>query len=78
VAATTAAKAEDYCQAALLYLCVAVEPWAGWFVVAAFAAILVWEEVWDLPGHADLSGELHLNWCIAPHSFTCMAVQQAA
>lgn len=34
----------------------AVEPWAGWFVVAAFAAILMWEQVWDLPGHAALSG----------------------
>jgi len=36
---------------------IAVEPWAGWFVVGAFAAILMWEQVWDLPGHAILSGE---------------------
>jgi len=36
----------------------AVEPWAGWFVIAAFAGILMWEQVWDLPGHAALSGEV--------------------
>jgi hypothetical protein len=40
--------------------CSAVEPWAGWFVVAAFAGILMWEQVWDLPGHAALSGVPHV------------------
>jgi hypothetical protein len=40
----------------ILSFCPAVEPWAGWFVVAAFAGILMWEQVWDLPGHAALSG----------------------
>jgi len=39
---------------------IAVEPWTGWFVVGAFAAILMWEQVWDLPGHAILSGERSL------------------
>jgi hypothetical protein len=43
-----------------IFVCVhmfpAVERWAGWFVIAAFAGILMWEQVWDLPGHAALSG----------------------
>ena len=42
-------------------LLAAVEPWAGWFVVAAFAGILLWEQVWDLPGHAALSGKQHVQ-----------------
>jgi hypothetical protein len=37
-----------------------VSHWGGWFVVTAFAAILVWEEVWDLPNTAALSGWLLL------------------
>jgi hypothetical protein len=45
-----------YMAAALLCFCPAVKPWAGWFVIAAFAGILMWEQVWDLPGHAALSG----------------------
>lgn len=34
--------------------------YADWAMVAGFAAILLWEEVWDLPHHADLSGWLLL------------------
>jgi hypothetical protein len=37
-----------------------VSSWGGWFLVTAFAAILVWEEVWDLPNNAALSGWLLL------------------
>lgn len=36
----------------------AVEQWGGWFLLALFAGILVWEEVWDLPNSAALSGWL--------------------
>jgi polyferredoxin len=39
---------------------VAVERWGGWFLWALFAAILVWEEVWDLPQNAALSSCLLL------------------
>ena len=38
----------------------AVSQWGGWFVATTFAAILVWEEVWDLPNTAYLSGWLLL------------------
>jgi hypothetical protein len=38
----------------------AVASWSGWFLLATFAAILVWEEVWDLPNNAALSGWLLL------------------
>lgn len=37
---------------------IAVDNWGPWFVWALFAAILVWEEVWDLPDTAYLSGWL--------------------
>jgi hypothetical protein len=37
-----------------------VEQWGGWFLFALFAAILVWEEVWDLPDTAALSSWLLL------------------
>jgi polyferredoxin len=37
-----------------------VERWGGWFLWALFAAILVWEEVWDLPQNAALSSCLLL------------------
>lgn len=46
--------------APLLLLGVAVSRWGGWFIAAAFAGILVWEEVWDLPNTAYLSGWLLL------------------
>lgn len=36
----------------------AVGEWGPWFLWALFAAILVWEEVWDLPNTAYLSGWL--------------------
>lgn len=38
----------------------AVERWGGWFLFGLFAAILVWEEVWDLPDTAYLSSWLLL------------------
>ena len=38
----------------------AVESWGPWFLWALFAAILVWEEVWDLPNTAYLSAGLLL------------------
>lgn len=38
----------------------AVEEWGGWFLFGLFAAILVWEEVWDLPQTAYLSSWLLL------------------
>ena len=34
--------------------------WGPWFLWALFAAILVWEEVWDLPNTAYLSAWLLL------------------
>ena len=34
--------------------------WGGWWLLASFAGILVWEEVWDLPNTAYLSGWLLL------------------
>jgi polyferredoxin len=37
-----------------------VEAWGGWFLFGLFAAILVWEEVWDLPQTAYLSSWLLL------------------
>lgn len=40
--------------------CPAVEAWGGWFLFGMFAAILVWEEVWDLPQTAYLSSWLLL------------------
>ena len=36
----------------------AVGDWGPWFLWALFAAILVWEEVWDLPQTAYLSAWL--------------------
>ena len=36
----------------------AVDAWGGWFMFALFAGILIWEEVWDLPNSAALSGWL--------------------
>ena len=42
------------------WLCTAVERWGGWFLFGLFAAILVWEEVWDLPNTAYLSSWLLL------------------
>jgi hypothetical protein len=41
-------------------VCPAVEAWGGWFLFGLFAAILVWEEVWDLPQTAALSSWLLL------------------
>ena len=38
----------------------AMDQWGPWFLFALFAAILVWEEVWDLPQHAALSSWLLL------------------
>ena len=38
----------------------AVDAWGAWFLFALFAAILVWEEVWDLPHSAAFSGWLLL------------------
>lgn len=37
-----------------------VEAFGPWFLFSLFAAILVWEEVWDLPQHAALSSWLLL------------------
>lgn len=37
-----------------------MEDWGGWFLFGLFAAILVWEEVWDLPQTAYLSSWLLL------------------
>eukprot|EP00883_Tetradesmus_obliquus_P009178 jgi/Sobl393_1/19957/SZX72903.1 len=37
-----------------------LERWGGWFLFGLFAAILVWEEVWDLPDTAYLSSWLLL------------------
>lgn len=37
-----------------------MEAWGGWFLFGMFAAILVWEEVWDLPQTAYLSSWLLL------------------
>lgn len=37
-----------------------MEAWGGWFLFGLFAAILVWEEVWDLPQTAYLSSWLLL------------------
>ncbi|XFA72387.1 sigma 54-interacting transcriptional regulator [Thermosynechococcaceae cyanobacterium Okahandja] len=34
------------------------EKWGGWFLFALFAAILLWEELWDLPNTAYLSSWL--------------------
>ena len=36
----------------------AVGSWGPWFLWGLFAAILVWEEVWDLPNTAYLSAWL--------------------
>ena len=36
------------------------EEYGPWFLFSLFAAILVWEEVWDLPHTAALSGWLLL------------------
>ncbi|MEW5308688.1 MAG: hypothetical protein WDW38_000627 [Sanguina aurantia] len=36
----------------------AADLYGPWFLFGLFAAILVWEEVWDLPNHAALSGWL--------------------
>jgi hypothetical protein len=44
----------------LLLFGVSVSRWGGWFIAAAFAGILVWEEVWDLPNTAYMSGWLLL------------------
>ena len=38
--------------------CFSGEQYGPWFLYALFAAILVWEEVWDLPHSAYLSGWL--------------------
>ncbi|KAI8465837.1 MAG: cyclic nucleotide-binding protein [Monoraphidium minutum] len=38
----------------------AMEKWGGWFLWGLFAAILIWEEVWDLPQNAALSSCLLL------------------
>jgi hypothetical protein len=38
----------------------AMEEWGPWFLFWLFAGILVWEEVWDLPGNAALSSWLLL------------------
>ena len=35
-----------------------MDAWGGWFMFALFAGILIWEEVWDLPNSAALSGWL--------------------
>lgn len=37
-----------------------IESWSGWFMLSLFGAILVWEEVWDLPNNATLSAALLL------------------
>jgi polyferredoxin len=37
-----------------------VGAWGAWFLWALFAAILVWEEVWDLPNSSALSAWLLL------------------
>lgn len=37
-----------------------LDRWGGWFMLALFAAILVWEEAWDLPNTAALSSWLLL------------------
>jgi membrane protein DedA with SNARE-associated domain len=42
------------------YSTVAVAAWGGWLLLMGFAAILVWDEVWDLPNNAALSGYLLL------------------
>jgi hypothetical protein len=58
----------DHAAVPLLLLGIAVARWGGWFIAAAFAGILVWEEVWDLPNTAYLSGWLLLlitgRYCI--------------
>ena len=42
------------------FCCTAGEQYGPWFLFSLFAAILVWEEVWDLPHTAALSGWLLL------------------
>lgn len=37
-----------------------MEKWGYLFLTSLFTGILVWEEVWDLPGHASLSSSLLL------------------
>ena len=54
--------------------------WGPWFLWALFAAILVWEEVWDLPNTAYLSawllliitaGELYSAPCLSSLQIGC-------
>lgn len=49
-----------------------VDAWGGWFLFALFAAILVWEEVWDLPNSAALSGWLLI--IITAGAVVCSAI----
>lgn len=52
--------AADWCVLCVCVAWCAVEQWGGWFLFGLFAAILVWEEVWDLPDTAYLSSWLLL------------------
>eukprot|EP00879_Flechtneria_rotunda_P013356 GHRR01013946.1.p1 GENE.GHRR01013946.1~~GHRR01013946.1.p1 ORF type:complete len:902 (+),score=300.53 GHRR01013946.1:340-3045(+) len=49
-----------------------LEQWGGWFLFGLFAAILVWEEVWDLPDKAALSSWLLL--LITGGAVVCSAI----
>ena len=51
-----------------------MESWGPWFLWALFAAILVWEEVWDLPNTAYLSAWLLLI-ITAGMAFPCVSLQ---
>ena len=48
------------------------EAYGPWFLFALFAAILVWEEVWDLPQSAALSAWLLL--LITAGAMVCSAI----
>ena len=49
----------------------AVGSWGPWFLWGLFAAILVWEEVWDLPNTAYLSAWLLILITAGPSQHIC-------
>ena len=55
-----------------LMFCTAGEQYGPWFLFSLFAAILVWEEVWDLPHTAALSGWLLLLITAGAVSFSAV------
>ena len=64
------------CWSACTALCVVIpagEQYGPWFLYGLFAAILVWEEVWDLPHTAALSGWLLI--LITAGAVVCRCVQ---